>query len=159
MEKNNEIAQIVFGVPYNDLTETRKSIIDLLCDEETIFKPQDQDSFLDKLADNVAKVGGSWPFIFGFMAALTFWVTWNVLFKRIAFDPYPFIFLNLVLSTLAAFQAPFIMMSQNRSAEKDRRHAEHDAHVNMLAELEVSVIHKKIDELLKTYSKSSDQPS
>jgi len=100
----------------------------------------------ERLADSIARVGGSWSFIVTFLMFLVFWCVVNtvVLLTR-AFDPYPFIFLNLVLSMLAAIQAPIIMMSQNRQAERDRFEAAKDYEVNLKAELEVLSLHQKID--------------
>jgi uncharacterized membrane protein len=97
----------------------------------------------------VAAIGGSWGFIFGFFAALVLWIGWNVFTRKagLAFDIYPFIFLNLMLSMLAAIQAPVIMMSQNRAAAKDRQAAEHDYVVNLRAELEILHLHDKLDGL------------
>ncbi|MDE1995142.1 MAG: DUF1003 domain-containing protein [Rhizobiaceae bacterium] len=103
-------------------------------------------SFGERLADGIARVGGSWSFIIAFLAFLVFWCAINtiVLMTR-AFDPYPFIFLNLVLSMIAAIQAPIIMMSQNRQTERDRFEASKDYEVNLKAELEVLSLHQKID--------------
>lgn len=99
-----------------------------------------------RLADNIARVGGSWGFILGFLAFLAIWTVLNaVLLTRDAFDPYPFIFLNLILSMLAAIQAPIIMMSQNRQTERDRFEAAKDYEVNLKSELEVLSLHEKID--------------
>jgi uncharacterized membrane protein len=102
-----------------------------------------------RLADKVARFGGSWAFILVFGAVIVAWMALNagLLFAR-PFDPYPFILLNLVLSTLAALQAPVIMMSQNRQAAKDRMQADHDYRVNLKAELEVRLLHTKLDQLL-----------
>jgi len=102
-----------------------------------------------RLADRVATVGGSWPFVAGFGCCLALWVAINSLaLGRAAFDPYPYIFLNLVLSCLAAIQAPVIMMSQNRSAARDRLEADEDYKINLKAELEIAALHEKIDHLL-----------
>ncbi|MFM8750858.1 DUF1003 domain-containing protein [Rhabdaerophilum sp.] len=98
-----------------------------------------------RLADQVAYWGGSWPFIFGFGALMAIWMGANVVAASQAFDPYPFILLNLVLSTLAAIQAPIIMMSQNRQASRDRLQALHDYEVNLKAELEIMALHEKLD--------------
>ncbi|MGG6895698.1 DUF1003 domain-containing protein [Rhizobium sp. BR 315] len=99
-----------------------------------------------RLADGIARVGGSWYFIICFLLFLVFWCVVNtILLATGAFDPYPFIFLNLVLSMLAAIQAPIIMMSQNRQAERDRFEAAKDYEVNLKAELEVLSLHQKID--------------
>jgi len=107
-------------------------------------------TFGQRLADQVASFGGSWKFIMIFAFTLLIWITLNsVVLARMnsAFDPYPYILLNLFLSMLAAIQAPIIMMSQNRQAAKDRLDAAHDYEVNMKAELEVADLHKKMDEL------------
>jgi uncharacterized membrane protein len=102
-----------------------------------------------RVADAVARVGGSWPFVIGFVAILLAWTAVNTwVLGRKAFDPYPYILLNLVLSCIAALQAPIIMMSQNRSASHDRRRAEQDYRVNLKAELEVASLHDKVDHLL-----------
>jgi uncharacterized membrane protein len=102
-------------------------------------------SFGDRLADRVAAIGGSWGFIIAFGVVLAGWMGLNLALATRAFDPYPFIFLNLMLSTLAAIQAPVIMMSQNRQAAKDREGAEHDYLVNLRAELEIMRLHDKLD--------------
>jgi len=102
----------------------------------------------DRLADSIARVGGSWGFILGFLAFLVLWTVLNtVILLTGAFDPYPFIFLNLVLSMVAAIQAPIIMMSQNRQAERDRIDATHDYEVNLKAEIEIMALHEKFDEI------------
>jgi uncharacterized membrane protein len=102
----------------------------------------------DRLADSIARIGGSWGFITGFVIFLAVWTALNVwLLGRDSFDPYPFIFLNLLLSMLAALQAPVIMMSQNRQAARDRIDATHDYEVNLKAEIEIMALHEKLDEL------------
>ncbi|MGE5189212.1 MAG: DUF1003 domain-containing protein [Gemmatimonadota bacterium] len=106
-------------------------------------------SFGQRLADRIASLGGSWPFIAVFLAALAAWIAVNsaALLAR-PFDPYPYILLNLVLSCIAAIQAPVIMMSQNRQEQKDRLRAEHDYRVNLKAEFEIRSLHEKIDHML-----------
>ena len=107
-------------------------------------------TFGQRLADQVASFGGSWTFIMIFASILLSWVILNsVILARMnsAFDPYPYILLNLFLSMLASIQAPIIMMSQKRQAAKDRLDAAHDYEVNMKAELEIADLHKKMDEL------------
>lgn len=106
-------------------------------------------SFGDALADRVAEFGGSWAFIISFFAFCFIWMLINLfsLFQK-PFDPYPFILLNLVLSCLAAIQAPIILMSQNRKEEKDRKRSEHDYKINLKAELEIRLLHEKIDYLM-----------
>ncbi len=101
-----------------------------------------------RLADAVARTIGSWRFIIFQSTAIAIWITGNVLTGTGAWDPYPFILLNLLLSFQAAYTAPAIMMSQNRQSEQDRRHAESDYEVNVKAELEIELLHDKID-LLK----------
>lgn len=106
-------------------------------------------TFGQKSADAIAKFGGSWPFIFLFVVILGSWILLNTLhFFGLSFDRYPFILLNLVLSCLAAIQAPIIMMSQNRQATRDRIAADHDYQTNLKAELEISLLHEKIDYLM-----------
>lgn len=99
----------------------------------------------DKLADRMTSFAGSWPFIMMCLAFLIVWMLTNVYLLSRPFDPFPFILLNLMLSTIAALQAPIIMMSQNRQALKDRIRAEHDYMVNLKAEAEIAALHKKID--------------
>src|SRR5262249_43022531 len=102
-----------------------------------------------RLADAVARVGGSWPLVVGFLLLLLAWTALNTWWMRgRAFDPYPYILLNLVLSCVAALQAPIIMMSQNRMAEYDRKKADEDFRVNLKAEIEVASLHDKVDHLL-----------
>lgn len=107
-------------------------------------------TFGQRLADRVAAFGGSWPFIIIFLSILIFWIILNSFILARSgnvFDPYPYILLNLGLSMLAAIQAPVIMMSQNRQSAKDRMDAENDYHVNVKAELEVMMLHEKLDDL------------
>ena len=103
----------------------------------------------ERLADRVARLGGSWSFILVFLTILVGWIVLNteILGPRSAFDPYPYIFLNLLLSMIAALQAPVIMMSQNRQSEKDRRRAAYDYQINLKAELEIRELHAKLDQL------------
>ncbi|AGK95555.1 DUF1003 domain-containing protein [Clostridium pasteurianum] len=103
-----------------------------------------------KVADKIASFGGSWPFIISFMTVLVVWIIVNaVLLSKKAFDPYPFILLNLALSCLAAIQAPIIMMSQNRESEKDRLTAANDYLINLKSEIIIEDLHKKIDILIE----------
>ena len=109
---------------------------------------QEKLGFGERLADQVAELGGSWGFIILFGVFLLVWVVLNTaIFAAHPVDPYPFIFLNLILSMLAAIQAPVIMMSQNRQSMKDRLAAAHDYEVNLKAELEIMALHEKFDEL------------
>jgi uncharacterized membrane protein len=107
-------------------------------------------TFGERLADKIAEFGGSWRFIIFFATVLLVWIAINSFaFLRRPFDPYPYILLNLVLSCLAAIQAPVIMMSQNRQEARDRMRAENDYRVNLKAELEIRNLHEKVDHLLK----------
>jgi uncharacterized membrane protein len=107
-------------------------------------------TFGERLSDRIAEFGGSWKFLITFAAVLLIWIGINgVLLVTHAFDPYPFILLNLILSCLAAVQAPVIMMSQNRAEARDRLRAENDYKVNLKAELEIRHLHEKLDHLLR----------
>lgn len=133
------------------LTEAENHVLEsaiqrLAISENRIEAYESQAAFGDRVADSIARIGGSWAFILGFIAFLVIWTIGNAwLLGREGFDPYPFIFLNLILSMLAALQAPVIMMSQNRSAERDRRAAQHDYEVNLKAEIEIMALHEKLD--------------
>lgn len=107
-----------------------------------------------RLADKVAAFGGSWSFIIIFLLSMLVWMITNVYFLTRPFDPYPFIFLNLLLSTIAAIQAPLIMMSQNRKEEKDRQRAVNDYLVNLKSEIEVRNLHQKLDLLISDQMKT-----
>ncbi len=110
----------------------------------------EQSGYWERLADRVAAIGGSWSFIFTFLTILVGWMLLNtgvLAHWQRQFDPYPYIFLNLMLSMVAALQAPVIMMSQNRAAAKDRLAASHDYEVNLRAELEIVRLHQRLDEM------------
>lgn len=137
-----------------ELTELENEVIDSLNKHELIASDVDSEfeqtwTFGEKLADHIATFGGSWSFLILFAFFLMVWIGINsvVLFWR-PVDPYPFILLNLLLSCLAAIQAPIIMMSQNRQEAKDRKRAQHDYQVNLKAELEIRHLHEKVDHLL-----------
>ena len=109
---------------------------------------EERKTFGQRIADKVASFGGSWTFILSFGAVILIWIGLNTaLLRAKAFDPYPYILLNLMLSCVASIQAPVIMMSQNRQAAKDRLQADSDYEVNLRAELEISALHKKLDHL------------
>ena len=137
-----------------ELTRIEKEVLQSIKDSELLAKNVDQDysrrlGFGERLADQIADFGGSWKFVISFLVFLLVWILSNVfLLIRAPFDPYPFILLNLLLSAIAAFQAPVIMMSQNRVEARDRMRAEHDYQVNLKAELEIRSLHEKIDHLL-----------
>jgi uncharacterized membrane protein len=102
-----------------------------------------------KISDGIAEFGGSWAFIISFFVFMLLWISLNIwILSSKAFDPYPFILLNLILSCLASIQAPIIMMSQNRKEQKDRQRNEHDYKVNLKAEMEIKLLHEKLDYLI-----------
>jgi uncharacterized membrane protein len=137
-----------------EVTTLEQEVLHSIRDHELLTKNVDEEferkwSFGERLADRIAAFGGSWTFLICFGAFLSLWIGMNsiVLVWRPP-DPYPFIFLNLILSCLAAIQAPIIMMSQNRQETKDRIRSQHDYQVNLKAELEIRHLHDKIDHLL-----------
>jgi uncharacterized membrane protein len=137
-----------------DLTKLETDVIEKLTDYETISVNIEnqfatQLTFGEKLSDKIAAFGGSWRFIIIFAVILALWISVNsyFLFSKV-FDPYPFILLNLILSCLAAIQAPIIMMSQNRQEARDRKQAEEDYKINLKSELELRQLHQKVDHLL-----------
>jgi uncharacterized membrane protein len=111
-------------------------------------------TFQQRLADKIAEFGGSWVFIITFFSFILVWMIVNIwILTSRAFDPFPFILLNLILSCLAAIQAPIIMMSQNRKEQKDRKRSEYDYKINLKAELEIKLLSEKIDHLLVHHNK------
>lgn len=138
----------------DSLTELEQDVIDSFNKNEITAADTDEDftqnlTFGQKIADRVAAFGGSWRFIIVFFTLLLIWIIINIahLFTQ-PFDPYPFILLNLILSCLAAVQAPVIMMSQNRLEAKDRQRSKQDYRVNLKAELEIRTLHEKLDHLM-----------
>ena len=118
--------------------------------ENLLHPPKEILSRGQKISDKVASFGGSWAFIISFFVILIIWIIYNsVAALKNEFDPYPFILMNLILSCIAALQAPIIMMSQNRQEEKDRQRGENDYLINLKAELEIRALHQKIDLLLE----------
>ena len=146
-------AKGLFRAGFKAVTEREKKVLHHLSERLHISHNTNKEfdqakTFGQRLADRVAAFGGSWPFIIIFGCVLLLWVVLNsyILSRRgEAFDPYPYILLNLVLSMLAALQAPIIMMSQNRQTAKDRLDAAHDYEVNLKAELEIMSLHEKVD--------------
>jgi uncharacterized membrane protein len=144
---------------FGELDELEKEVIhsisaNKILSEQIDFTYQENLSFGERLADKIAAFGGSWIFIIVFFSFIMFWIGLNAWWlANKAFDPFPFILLNLMLSCLAAIQAPIIMMSQNRQEAKDRLRSEHDYKINLKAELEIQLLHKKIDHLLIHQSK------
>jgi uncharacterized membrane protein len=136
-----------------ELSILEKTVIKTIAKNTTISnkaqKEKVKTTFGQKLADKVAAFGGSWTFILSFGAFILLWVLLNVLFfVNKGFDPYPFILLNLILSCIAAMQAPVIMMSQNRQESKDRKRAQEDYMINLKSELEIRTLHEKVDHIL-----------
>jgi uncharacterized membrane protein len=149
------LARNLLDAGVDALTPRERKVILKLAERKSVARDvntqfDEQLSFGDRIADQVAAIGGSWTFIIAFGAVILAWVGLNsVLLVEWGgpFDPYPYIFLNLLLSMLAAIQAPVIMMSQNRQAEKDRLAAAHDYEVNLKAEIEIMALHDKLDQL------------
>lgn len=136
-----------------ELSVLEQTVLDALSDNATLSDKLDDEiqdfTFGQKIADKVASFGGSWTFIISFLSFLLIWIAANVfILANKGFDPYPFILLNLLLSCVAALQAPVIMMSQNRTEERDRDRAKKDYMINLKSELEIRMLHEKIDHLL-----------
>ena len=154
-EKNKKLISEVIKDIEHDMTD--EEILSLLASskvsENTSKTAKDGYSFGQRMADKIAKFAGSWGFIFSFVAVLILWMAVNILLADGAFDAYPFILLNLVLSCVAAIQAPLIMMSQNRQEEKDRRRAENDYKVNLKTEIMIEDMHNKLNRILSQQEK------
>ena len=139
---------------HGELTALDKEVAKSIAEHDTIAENiedryDDTRKFSDRLSDNMARYGGSWYFLIGFGLFLLLWMAINTaIYAKWSFDPYPFIFLNLVLSCLAAVQAPVILMSQRRAESKDRLRAQSDYRVNLKAELEIRHLHEKLDYLV-----------
>jgi uncharacterized membrane protein len=137
-----------------ELTSLEKEVLDSIQENELVSTNVEEEiaeqlSLGERMADKIATFGGSWTFILSFFLFILLWMLVNVyLLASRSFDPFPFILLNLILSCLAAIQAPIIMMSQNRKETKDRQRSEYDYKVNLKAELEIRLLHEKIDHLI-----------
>jgi uncharacterized membrane protein len=147
-----ELAESLLAKSGDDLGKAERMVLQQADDRRTVSTDTNaafaaEATFGERVADRIAAFGGSWTFIIGFIAFLVIWVVLNavLLTSSLAFDPYPFIFLNLVMSMIAALQAPVIMMSQNRQSARDRFAAAKDYEVNLKAEIEVLALHHKID--------------
>jgi uncharacterized membrane protein len=153
MRSADDVAAELLGAPYGSLDERTQKIARHVAARRHIARNIPAELAIAstrgaRAADAVARFGGSWVFIALFAVTMLVWVVLNswVLVKHDkSFDPYPYILLNLFLSMLAAIQAPIILMSQNRQSEKDRLNAEHDYEVNLKAELEIMLLHDKLD--------------
>jgi len=146
------LAEELLGRPYDELDEDEQRVLCRVASTEIELDPDELEvvniKFGDRMADRVAAIGGSWGFIGAFLALMIVWMALNVTqMWGVDFDPYPFILLNLSLSTLAALQAPIILMSQNRQAKKDRISNRHDYEVNLRTTVELLRLHRKIDKV------------
>ncbi len=159
MDKNEDairlLAQRLLDMGVSDMPARERRVLERMAKRLAVSRNvnrefEAQRTLGDRLADRVAEVGGSWGFIISFGAFIAVWMIVNsALLAGFGggFDRYPFIFLNLILSLLAAVQAPVIMMSQNRQAAKDRLAAAHDYEVNLKSEIEIAALHEKLDQI------------
>jgi uncharacterized membrane protein len=154
-ERVRRLAEQLLDTGLDKLSEHERRVITRVAERSQISRDVNsafdrRQTFGDRLADRVARFGGSWTFIILFLGTLVAWAILNsvvLAWYSVAFDPYPYIFLNLMLSMLAALQAPVILMSQNRQAARDRLAAGHDYEVNLKAELEIMELHEKLDRI------------
>ena len=153
MKENRKLLREVLKDIRHDMTD--EEVLNLLADSkisENLAGEKEKYTIGQQAADAIAKFAGSWAFIFAFTGVLILWMLVNTLLAAKAFDPYPFILLNLVLSCVAAIQAPLIMMSQNRQEEKDRRRAENDHKVNLKTEIMIEDLYDKVNAILARQS-------
>lgn len=149
MKENRKLLREVLKDIRHDMTD--EEVLNLLADSKISVRPEsgkEKYTLGQRAADTIAKFAGSWAFIFSFTGVLVLWMVVNVILAAKAFDPYPFILLNLVLSCVAAIQAPLIMMSQNRQEEKDRQRAENDYKVNLKTEILIEDLYDKVNAIL-----------
>ena len=154
MKENRKLLREVLKDIRHDMTD--EEVLNLLADSkisENLAGENEKYTLGQRAADAIAKFAGSWAFIFAFTGVLILWMVVNTLLAAKAFDPFPFILLNLVLSCVAAIQAPLIMMSQNRQEAKDRQRAENDYKINLKSELIIDDLHKKLDIVLENQKK------
>jgi uncharacterized membrane protein len=169
-ERMQSLSERLLKKSFETLTRPEQEVIRRIADRMHVSRNvnqvyEQQMTFGQRLADQIAAFGGSWTFIIIFGSVLLLWIILNsVILLRVGkpFDPFPYIFLNLILSMLAAIQAPVIMMSQNRQAVKDRLDATHDYEVNLKAELEIMELHQKVDmlrdeQMVKVIAAQEDQ--
>ena len=151
MKENRKLLKEVLKDIQHDMTD--EEVLNLLADSKISESPTTEKYTLgQRAADAIAKFAGSWAFIFSFTGVLLLWMVVNTILAADAFDPFPFILLNLVLSCVAAIQAPLIMMSQNRQEEKDRRRAENDYKVNLKTEIMIEDLYDKVNAILAKQS-------
>lgn len=158
MKENRKLLKEVLRDIRHDMTD--EEVLNLLADSKISISPKNEKekyTLGQRAADKIAKFAGSWAFIFSFTGVLVLWMVINTMLATKAFDPYPFILLNLVLSCVAAIQAPLIMMSQNRQEEKDRHRAENDYKVNLKTEIMIEDIFDKVTAILKKQSEIEKQ--
>ena len=149
MKENRKLLKEVLKEIRRDMTD--EEVLNLLADSKISVNPnkkKEKYTLGQRAADAIAKFAGSWAFIFSFTGVLVLWMVINTVLSTKAFDPYPFILLNLVLSCVAAIQAPLIMMSQNRQEEIDRRRAENDYKVNLKTEIMIKDLYDKVNAIL-----------
>ncbi len=148
MKENRKLLKDVLDDIRQDMSD--EEVLALLANRKISVRPDSEKKYTlgQRAADAIAKFAGSWAFIFSFAGVLILWMVVNALLATKAFDPYPFILLNLVLSCVAAIQAPLIMMSQNRQEEKDRRRAENDYKVNLKTEIMIEDLYDKANAIL-----------
>ena len=151
MKENRKLLKEVLKDIQHDMTD--EEVLNLLADSKISESPATEKYTLgQRAADAIAKFAGSWAFIFSFTGVLLLWMVVNTILAADAFDPFPFILLNLVLSCVAAIQAPLIRMSQNRQEEKDRRRAENDYKVNLKTEIMIEDLYDKVNAILAKQS-------
>ena len=151
MKENRKLLKEVLKDIQHDMSD--EEVLNLLADSKISESPATEKYTLgQRSADAIAKFAGSWAFIFAFTGVLLLWMVVNTILAADAFDPFPFILLNLVLSCVAAIQAPLIMMSQNRQEEKDRRRAENDYKVNLKTEIMIEDLYDKVNAILAKQS-------
>ena len=153
MKENRKLLQEILNEIRQDMTD--EEVLNLLSDSKISVSPEKEKekyTLGQRAADTIAKFAGSWAFIFSFAGVLILWMVVNAILATKAFDPYPFILLNLVLSCVAAIQAPLIMMSQNRQEEKDRHRAENDYKVNLKTEIMIEDLYDKVNSILAKQS-------
>ena len=158
MKENRKLLREVLKDIRHDMSD--EEVLNLLADSKISVSPESEKekyTLGQRAADVIAKFAGSWAFIFSFTGVLVLWMIVNTLLAAKAFDPFPFILLNLVLSCIAAIQAPLIMMSQNRQEEKDRRRAENDYKVNLKTEIMIEDIYDKVNAILAKQSELEKQ--
>ena len=151
MKENRKLLKEVLKDIQHDMSD--EEVLNLLADSKISESPATEKYTLgQRAADAISRFAGSWAFIFAFTGVLILWMVINTILASNAFDPYPFILLNLVLSCVAAIQAPLIMMSQNRQEEKDRRRAENDYKVNLKTEIMIEDLYDKVNAILAKQS-------